>query len=213
MKPFQKYLAGLLVLVAILATAVATYAQGDPPRRPGPPPPPGGEVTAVSATGFTLQTRKPETLTVHVGAETHIILLETQTEGSLSDIHVGAHVQVEGRPGDNGVIEARRVTVEPAGDRAEGRVTTVSGQMITAQSPEGQATIVTDASTRFYQGRDAATLADVTVGKGVTAYGQKQADGSLRARLVFIHDGPPDGPRPTPTGPRPTPGPRPTRQP
>ncbi|MCW5852332.1 MAG: hypothetical protein KIT87_19820, partial [Anaerolineae bacterium] len=113
MKPFQKYLVGLLVLVAVLATAVATYAQGDPPRRPGPPPPPGGEVTAVSATGFTLQTRKPETVTVHVSADTHIILLETQTEGSLSDIRVGAHVQVEGRPGDNGMLEARRVVVEP----------------------------------------------------------------------------------------------------
>ena len=209
MKPFQRYLVGLLVLVAVLATAVASYAQGDAPNRPGPRPMPGGEVMAVGAAGFTLQTRRPETLTVHVGADTHILLLETQAQGSLSDIKVGAHVQVEGRRGADGVIEARRVVVEPAGDRAEGRVTAVTGGTITAQSPEGQATIVTDVGTRFYRERDAATLADVTVGKGVTAYGQMQADGSLKARLVFIHDGPPEGPgpRPTPPGPRPTPRP------
>ena len=209
MKPFLKYLAGLFVLVAVLATAVATYAEGDAPDRPGPRPAPGGLVTAVSATGFTLQTRKPETLTVRVGQNTRIVLLETQTEGSLSDIKVGDHVQVEGRLADNGVMDARRVAVEPAGDRAEGRVSAVAGQTITVRSPEGQATIVTNASTRFYQGRDAATLADVAVGKGVTAYGQTGADGSLQARLVFIHDGPPDGPgpRPTPPGPRPTPRP------
>lgn len=160
----------------------------------------GGKVTAVGDNSLTLENRAGETVTVNVTGETRIMIAETRSEGSMSDIDVGDNVRVMGRPNDDGVVEARGILVLPDGDIAGGRVTAVDGNNITVENPEdGSVTIVTNADTQFRLGPDeTGSLADVTVDKMVMAFGDLQEDGSLVARLVFIHE---RGPGPGPHGP------------
>ena len=204
MKQF-KYVAAMMLVVAILGSAAITYAaEGDsPPGRAHRPRGVAGEVTAVSDNSLTLVTRAEETVNVNVSADTVVFLMATQTEGSLSDIAVGDHVNVHGRPSEEGTVEAVRINVAPAGDRAGGRVTAVDGQSITVENRAGEAiNIITNANTTFWIGpEEQGSLADVTAGKFVNAYGELQ-DGSLSANVVFVRERPPHGPG-GPGGPRP----------
>jgi hypothetical protein len=52
-------------------------------------------------------------------------------------------------------------------------------------------TISTTAETKFFTKEGAATLANIAVGSKVMAFGAKQADGSLIARVVLIRDAAP----------------------
>lgn len=158
----------------------------------------GGEVTAVSDTSLTVQTPKDESVTVTVDDDTRVMLAESQSEGSLSDVTVGIEVLVRGEKNEAGSITAAVVVVAPAGDRAGGRVTGVEGQTISVENPkEGEATIVVDENTEFRLGRDGAgSLEDVAEGKFVMAFGETQEDGPVKARLVFIAERPEPGERP-----------------
>ena len=155
----------------------------------------GGEVTAKTDTNLTVQNRDGDSITVNVNEDTHVMLAETQTEGSLDDVTVGSNVGVRGPRNDDGSVDARDIVVLPAGDMAGGRVTTVDGSTITVENPkDGEATIVTNDSTTFRLNRDEeGALSDVAVDKHVVAFGETQEDGSILARLVLIHDGPPPG--------------------
>lgn len=144
------------------------------------------EVTAVGDNSLTIQTRSGDSITVNVTDETRIMLAATRSEGSLSDIQVGYTVRVFGRKNDDGSIDARQIVALPGSDRVVGRVRAVDGATISVNGSDGQATIVTDADTRFRLGREAASLSDVRADKFIIAFGEKQADGSLSARLVII---------------------------
>ena len=174
------------------------FAEGDGPRHGGPGHRGGvgGEVTAVDDNSLTIENRNGESVTINITGDTQVMIAETQSEGSLDDIQVGSNVRVMGRPNEeNGPIEARNILVLPAGDMAGGRVTTVEGSTITAENPkDGTVTIVANDSTQFRLGKDGeGSLADVTTDKGVMAFGEIQEDGSLTARIVFIHEGPGPG--------------------
>lgn len=170
--------------------------QGGPRGRGGP----GGKVTAVGDGSLTIENKEGESVTVTVTEDTQVMVAETQSEGSLSDINVDDNVRVMGRPAEEGdSIEARGILLLPAGDMAGGRVTAVDGNVITVENPreESAATIVTNDETRFLLGRDGGegSLADVTEDKGVMAFGDTQEDGSLAANVVLVHERPgPGGP-------------------
>lgn len=176
--------------------------RGGPGHRGGP----GGEVTAIDGKTLTVTTPASTTLTVVVSDTTRIMLAETQSEGTLTDISVGASIGVRGRPDADGVVQAVDIVVLPAGDRAGGRVTAVNGQTISVENPRSgdTATIVTNDETTFRLGRDGeGSLVDVTADRFVMAYGSTQADGSLAARLVMLADaGKPAPPGPGRPGPR-----------
>jgi len=188
-----------------------------------------GTVASVTSAGFTVTEPgfnggASRTVTVTVTSQTKIYFEPANTTGSQSDITVGAKVGVSGSTDSSGVLQAQTVTIEPAGDTADGRVTAVNGATITVTSgmgmargwrpfgrPGGSTTtpvtttvqISTDTNTKFYEsGGKAAALTDVKVGSFVQAWGQKQADGSLQASQVLIRLA---GKVPAAPGPRPTP--------
>lgn len=153
----------------------------------------GGQVTAVGESSLTIENRNGDSVTVNVGDETRVMIAETQSEGSLSDIEVGDNVHIRGRRNDDGSVEARGIIVLPDGDIAGGRVTAVEGATISVENPkDGEATIVTTGETQFRLGKeDGGSLADVTEDKFVLAFGETQENGSLLARIVVIHEGRP----------------------
>ncbi len=204
-----KYVLAMMLAVALLgAAAISVAAQEDaPPRREHRPRGVAGEVTATGDSSLTITavTREEETveIVVNMSDETIIILMETQTEGSLNNIEVGDHVRVDGPRNEDGSVDARHVVVAPDGERMGGRVTAVDGQTISVKNREGEATIVANANTIFWIGREEqGSLADVTAGKSVEAFGELQDDGSLSASVVFVRERPPHGPG-GPGGPRP----------
>jgi hypothetical protein len=227
MKDIFKYVIGAALGIALVAGASVAFAQSsfqDGPRfgnaegpaffqqagEEGAPcggrggPGAGGEVTAVSDSSLTVATPKGDSVTVKVSEDTVVRLVESQSEGSLSDIEVGDNVMVRGQRNDDGSVEAKAIMVAPDGDMAGGRVTAVDGSTITTENRAGDtATILTSDSTEFRLGRTGETgsIADVTTDSGVRAFGDLQEDGSLQARLVFIGPGGPGheggkGPRP-----------------
>ena len=78
-----------------------------------------------------------------------------------------------------------------ANNRTGGRVTAVSSNTISVENPEGRASIVTNANTKFTANGQASNLANVTVGKFIEVVGQKQTDGSWLATQVNISTSPP----------------------
>jgi hypothetical protein len=188
MKQWTKYIIIIILVVTTLSSATVAFADngdtpGQGPRRGRGL---GGEVTAVGDSGLTLRTRSDETVEVKVNDETRVILVESQSEGSLSDIEVGDKVGIRGRKNEDGVVEGRAILVAPDGDRIGGKVTAVDGTTISVENPQGSATIITNADTLFRSGREESSLAEVTEGKLVIAFGTAQDDGSLAARLVLV---------------------------
>lgn len=175
----------IMLVVAALGSSAISYAA---PSERGPGRGLGGEVTAVDESSLTLLNRNDEAVVVHVSDETDIYFVATQSDGSLSDIQVGAHVDVRGSRNDDGSVDARSITVQPDGDKVGGRVTAVDGTTITVENRDGSATITTDGSTEFRLDDEAANLSDVSEGTSVVAFGETQADGSLAATLVIIHE-------------------------
>ena len=109
----------------------------------------------------------------------------------MSDIQVGSNIHVRGTTNDDGSVDATYIKVEPAGDRAHGKVTAVDGSTITVEHRRDgtTTTIVTDGNTVFWLNGAAASLSDVVVDQSLAAYGQTQDDGSVLARDVIIRNG------------------------
>ncbi|MCB9076053.1 MAG: hypothetical protein H6631_00505 [Anaerolineaceae bacterium] len=153
-----------------------------------------GEVTAIDGSTLTVADRDGQSITVNTTEDTPVFLVETGSEGSISDIQVSSNIGVRGQRNDDGSVEARGVTVMPAGDMAGGRVTNIDGGQITVDNPRDQTTtiITTDDKTTFRLDRDseAGSIADVTTASAVMAFGETQSDGSLAARLVLVHEHP-----------------------
>jgi len=109
-------------------------------------------------------------------------------------------VQVKGRPNEEGTVDAKAIAVEPEGDKVGGKVTAVENDTIAVENREGTGSIVVDANTVIRIGEETGSLADITEGMGVTAFGETQDGGSLAANLILVKDkadcgpgGPPEG--------------------
>mgnify|MGYP000704678537 CR=1 FL=1 len=187
MKQLSKYLIALLLVVtALSSSSLAEAAPGERGPRGGGA---GGEVTAVSTDSITILNRDEESVVVNVDDNTTVRLVATQSEGSLSDITVGDHVSVRGRRGDEeDTVNARSITVQPAGDKVRGRVASVDGSSISLENRDGSVSVSTDGGTVFFLNGEATSIADVTEGRSVSAYGVTEADDSLSASLVLIRE-------------------------
>jgi hypothetical protein len=180
-----------------LAGQEGKYPLGDPSGKGGEGGL-GGEVTVISRESLTLITPGGQELLVRVNGQTVIHIVESGAKGALRDIQIGNRVQVHGHAEEKGVIQAREIVVLPEGEQFAGRVTAVAGKAITIESLEGRVTILVDKDTQFRVGKKAdngspiqGSLEDVSKGKFVIAFGELRADGSLLAKLVVVHDGPP----------------------
>ncbi|HMQ56681.1 MAG TPA: DUF5666 domain-containing protein [Anaerolineae bacterium] len=219
MIPWKKYLAAIVSIVALVTMfgagatmALAQGPEGGPGKGPGGGA--GGEVTAVSSSSLTILTPNDESLTVKFTDKTEVRLVESGSDGSLSDIDVGDQVRVHGLRNDDGTIEARMIAVEPEGDRLGGRGTEIDGTTITVETRDGEATLTVSDSTTYRDRDGAASLADITEDSFVMAFGELDDDGSLSARLVMVGGGPGQGGGPGGDGQHPAgppPGPRPER--
>jgi hypothetical protein len=158
-----------------------------------------GEVTAINGHALTVETVHRGAIAVHTDANTRF-RAKNNPGFSLADIRVGDTIAARGRLTDDGTLSARVVLLIPAeaADNAHGKVTAISGDAITVEDKDGNATdIVTSADTRFrIKDRPDATIDDVEVGMLVGALGQFDAGGALRAKLVTAAEprGPKGGP-------------------
>ena len=194
MKFLKNYLIALLVVFVALGSAATTYAgrggggkgkgHGHGPRGAS------GEVTAISGSTLTVLNRNDESVEVNVSDSTEIYLVASQSTGTLSDIQVGSNIHVRGTKNDDGSVDATKIKVAPAGDRAHGKVTAVDGSTITVEHRRDgtTTTIVTDGNTVFWLNGAAASLSDVVVDQSLAAYGQTQDDGSVLATVVIIRN-------------------------
>jgi hypothetical protein len=129
------------------------------------------------------------TALINVNSATVVQLIECQCTGALSDVTVGAQIHVKGQRQADGSTTAMTITVSPAGDQLGGAVMAVEGATLTVQGRHGiTKQITTTVDTKFFTKEGAAALTDVGVGSKVMAFGVKQADGALVARVVLIRD-------------------------
>ena len=147
-----------------------------------------GEVTAVGTSSLTVETPNGESVTVNVTDDTKIHLIETDGEGSLSDIEVGNFVGVRGQRNDDGSVNARLIVVasEDLRDfaRVGGKVTAINGNVITIENRQGNSQdIHTNDETKFRKGKEPASLEDIEVDDPLVAAGVKRDDGTFVARL------------------------------
>jgi len=130
---------------------------------------------------------KGVTALINVNTATVVHLIECQCTGTLADVTVGDQVHVKGQRHSDGSTTALTITISPEGDKVGGSVTVISEGVLTVQNRHGVTnTINTSAETQFFTKDGAASLANVAVGSKVMAFGTKQADGSLVARVVLI---------------------------
>lgn len=193
MNLFKKLMIGLLVVSTLLMTAGLAFAKGGPDGHRGHRGHRGmgGEVTAIGESNLTVVNRRGDELTVNVNDETVIHLVETQAEGSFSDIEVGDNIRARGERDEDGNVTAKNIHVTPDGDHVHGRVTSVEGSTITVENRDGETTTITTSdSTEFrMRGEDGASLTDVAEGNGVKAFGDLQDDGTLEANFIFVGEG------------------------
>lgn len=132
-----------------------------------------GSVSAVSATGFTLQTLKKGSFVVN--ATTAKIIRLPNTVIAISDIAVGDSVTVFGTTSGNNinasVVFDLKANVKPA--KAKGTVTAVSGSNLTVQTKNNvNVNVSTDANTQVTKADgQAGAVSDVTVGSKVKLWG------------------------------------------
>lgn len=132
-----------------------------------------GTVTAISDSGFTLETRNDSELTIDVDSAK--IYQVPRTEISLEGIEVGDTVHVIGTRTDAG-LEVTTVYVLPANLRpaiAKGTVTAVNDNSITVQTKDNNTiTVNTDSSTEITNSdKEDVASADVETGSKVKMFG------------------------------------------
>ena len=141
-----------------------------------------GTVTAVTADGFTLTSRKNTKWTITVNGTTSYVV--GGAVGSKSEVTVGATVGVAGTQTGDSALTAITVRVEPA--RVVGKVTAKTADTITVERVGGgTATIHVGSGTTYkIRGDSTPSLSDIGVGTIVGAQGRQRADGSLDATIV-----------------------------
>jgi hypothetical protein len=139
-----------------------------------------GEVTGLIGTGFTIETRFGDELTVLVGENTRFRLPGAADPG-LDDLAVGDRLVVFGRPAEDGQSHAWRVVGRP--HTVFGQITAIDGSELTVDTYFGRTlTVLTGSDTHYLiPGTPDASLDDFAVGDRVLIGGRWAEDGSLQA--------------------------------
>jgi hypothetical protein len=203
-KSEKKWMIGLLVLGLLLSAAGVVWAQESVSRDQAPQQGAtnasqntqasliqaalgpnwtiaAGQVTAVEAEGFQLQTPRGE-WTVQVDAKTRYHFPEIEAP-DLDDLAPESKVFVGGMKGEDGSLLAWIVGAFPErrqrGRVVTGQITAIEGATLTLALRSGrELTLLTDANTRFFSSLDELSVDDVVAAKVV-----RQGDDSLHARL------------------------------
>ena len=147
-----------------------------------------GEVTAVGASSFTLNTPQGEALTFQVDGSTQYFG-EVQ---SMADLQAGMQAGVAAKKLDDGTLLAVAVRVKVERVRHAGEVTAVGGTSLTLETRQGEMfTFDVDANTKFLS-RDGSvdSLSDVAVGMIAVVSAKQLEDGSYLAVRVAAHERP-----------------------
>jgi hypothetical protein len=143
----------------------------------------GVEITAIDGSNVSLKTVDGWTRTIQVTSSTQI------TKGgatiTLNDLAVGDTIRFRQKKNDDGSFTVTHIDVVLP--TVAGKVTAKTSSTITIEQRDGTTvTVHVSASTKFrVQGATGdASLSDVTVGMGLIADGEKNADGSLNASRV-----------------------------
>lgn len=131
-----------------------------------------GTVTAVSDSGFTMNTRINSTLTVTTSGAKLVRIPRTVI--TLSDIQVGDKVFVTGTKTDSSVaafvVYDMSANIKPA--KVKGSVTEVNGTTLTVENKKGVITeVATNGDTQIMAEGQPATLADIGIGTKVKIFG------------------------------------------
>jgi hypothetical protein len=143
----------------------------------------GGEVTAVTANGFTLNSRDGTSWTITVNGSTAYKL--GNADGSKSDVKVGSDVVVSGEKGASDMSLTAQ-TVHVRVPVVFGQVTAKTASTITIKRLDGTSQTIHVGSGTSYKvrGVDNAGLSDIAVGSAIVAQGSQRADGSIDATTV-----------------------------
>ena len=166
-----------------------------------------GNVTELTANGFTIKGRDGLTRSVTVDAATAYSL--DAKAGTKADVTVGADVIVAGPQASDGSITALHVTIILP--RVAGTVSATSADGFTMTERDGtKLTVHVDAGTTLQvAGKTSPTLSDITAGMNVFVTGTQRSDDSLDAATVLAGKGGfrhgPGGKGPDGNGPVPTP--------
>ncbi|MBA2756347.1 MAG: hypothetical protein H0U37_02740 [Chloroflexi bacterium] len=141
-----------------------------------------GTVSDLTSSGFKITARNGSVWTITTDDST--VYRFGTVAGSASDLKDGGLARVHGGSAGDNALNA--TTVQVAGDGAIGTVTAKSSDTITLKTQDGSSlTVHVDGDTVYHvKGKDAATLADITVDMVVGVQGRDRADGSFDASTV-----------------------------
>ncbi len=148
-----------------------------------------GEITALNAASFTLETRLEQTIAVTVNAATLYFVPGDSEADSVESLRVGDRVEVVGRWIDATTFHGWIVRVNRSSrlGRAWGRILTLGEAEFTLGTPDGVLTIHVDDETRYRVPDDETPNFDaLEEGAFVAVAGEKEEDGSLLARLITL---------------------------
>jgi hypothetical protein len=161
-----------------------------------------GTITAVTGSVVTVQTSAGTSVDVSISSTTVIRLHDGH--GSVSDLTVGASVEIEAKRNADNSLTALFIEVlgnSGGGDHGgpsvaafRGTVGTVSASSFTLTTSSGSVTLTTDSSTMVRKNGHAATVADLASGQHVSVVALVNADHSYLAKLVVIEDQPATAP-------------------
>ena len=135
--------------------------------------------------------------------------IQKRVMSSVEDLSVGATVQVTGRPGEDGQIQARSVTMAPSSDGAASRtlgdagrggpggvvsllgpVESIEEGVVTIADSQGTKSVAMGAATTFWK-LEAGSRADLVEGAAVRITGSAGPEGQVQADVVMLV---PEGP-------------------
>jgi hypothetical protein len=144
-----------------------------------------GVVTAVNGNSFTVTGFDARTYTV--AADSNTVVHRAGQTAALSDIAVGSLISAEGTLSTDGLtLNALAITIQLP--NVAGKVTAVSGNTVTVQSPDGTTSTVQLTNTTTYSAgpKDTADQSSVVVGSFIMAEGTIGSDGNLTALQVTV---------------------------
>ena len=135
--------------------------------------------------------------------------IQKRVISSVEDLSVGATVQVTGRPGEDGQIQARSVTMAPSGDGAASRtlgdagrggpggvvsllgpVESIEEGVVTIADSQGTKSVALGPATTFWK-LETGSRADLVEGEAVRITGSAGPEGQVQADVVMLV---PEGP-------------------
>jgi len=191
---FGKLFAGLAtagVLAAVLTTGVMAAPAATPAARPAqqhrqaPKDVFGGMVTAISGSQVTVKNAKGTKTFLRTDAT--MVTKGRNEKAAWSEIEINSHVRVRFEERD-GKVYARRVHIGPA--RLAGKVTSVSGNLITIRTRDGKDLRITvQDSTRYFEltgkkQRQAGSLSAIHEGLRLAAAGSYDSSHNFDASIV-----------------------------